>query len=346
MKIPIRIKIVRTLAAAGLLMSATVFAGSYTNNFNPSQPTDLTFGGNAVLTVYLTNQPQNSAILTDNNGGEQTGITMPDFDNTQAIESFTATFQLKLGPGTSPPADGVAFSFGPDVYAGAAYSETGATGTGDLAIWFHTWNNGPSTVGGVIYPVNAPAVNISFGGTQIGLYLLTAAQMVDSQFHPVSIQLTRAGKVSVVYQGQIIYTNFLVAGWAPTPGLFNISGRCGGSSEWAAVSQLSINTVLQGAAVAPTILTNPVSVTVNEHGTNTWRVVVDGTAPFTFQWTDNGADIPNETGPTYTMVNIPYTENTHQIRQGHQSGEYGRCHLRRGDLDGDPGHDSAYGPKG
>src|ERR1039458_7513401 len=102
--------------------------------------------------------------------------------------------QPKLGPGTSPPADGVAFSFGPDVYAGAAYSETGATGTGDLAIWFHTWNNGPSTVGGVIYPVNAPAVNISFGGTQIGLYLLTAAQMVDSQFHDVSIQLTRAGK--------------------------------------------------------------------------------------------------------------------------------------------------------
>jgi hypothetical protein len=314
MKIPIRIRIVRTLAAAGLLASATVFAGSYTNNFDPSQPTDLSFGGNAVLTAYLTNQPQNCAILNDNKAGEQTGITMPDFDNTQTIESFTATFQLKLGPGTSPPADGVAFSFGPDVYAGAAYSETGATGPGDLVIWFHTWNNGPSTVGGVIYPVNAPSVNISFGGTQIGLYLFPMAEMVDSQFHPVSIQLTRAGKVSVVYQGQLIYTNFLVAGWAPEAGFFNISGRCGGSSEWAAVSQLSINTVLQGAAVAPTILTNPASVTVNERGTNTFSVAVDGTAPFSFQWTDNGADIPNETGATYTMGPIPYTENGHLIR--------------------------------
>ena len=45
-----------------------------------------------------------------------------------------------------------------------------------------------------------------------------------------------------------------------------------------------------------------------------FTVVVDGTAPFTFQWTDNGADIAGETGPTYTMAHIPYTENNHQIR--------------------------------
>jgi hypothetical protein len=305
---------VRILAAAGLLASAPVFAGSYTNNFDPTQGTDLTFGGNTVLTAYLTNQPQNCVVLSDNITSEQASITTPDFDSSQAIESFTATFQLKLGPGTSPPADGLAFSFGPDIYAGAIYFENGATGPQDLVIWFHTWNNGPSTVGGVVYPVNAPAVNINFGGNQIGLVPIPMAQMVDSQFHPVSIELTRAGNVSVVYQGQLIYSNLLVAGWAPTAGLFNINGRCGGSSEWAEVAQLSIKTVLQGTAVAPTILTNPASVTVNEGGTNTFRVAVDGSAPFTFQWTDNGADIPNETGATYTMGPISYSENGHLIR--------------------------------
>jgi len=305
---------VLTVVAASLLSSATVFAGSYTNNFDPSQPTDLSFGGNAVLTAYLTNQPQNCVVLTDNSTSEQTGITMPDFDNSQAIESFTATFQLELGPGTSPPADGVAFSFGPDVYAGAAYSETGAGGPQDLVIEFHTWNNGPSTVGGVTYPVNAPAVDINFGGNQVGLVLIPMAQMVDSQFHNVSIQLTRAGKVSVVYLGQIIYTNFFIDGWAPTAGLFNISGRCGGSSQWAEVAQLGINTVLQGTAVAPTILTNPASVTVNEEGTNTFSVAVDGTAPFSFQWVDNGTDIPGATDSTYTMGPISYSENNHQIK--------------------------------
>ena len=187
MKIPI--KIASTLAAMGLLASTSVFAGSYTNNFDPSKPTDLTFGGNTVLTAYLTNQPQNCVVLNDNNINEEASITTPDFDSGQAIESFTATFQLKLGPGTSPPADGVAFSFGPDIVAGATYLETGATGPQDLVIWFHTWNNGPSTVGGVTYPVNAPAVNISFGGNQIGLVPIPMAQMVDSQFHDVSIQL-------------------------------------------------------------------------------------------------------------------------------------------------------------
>jgi hypothetical protein len=312
MKIPKAL--VRSLLGAGLLAGAPVFAGSYTNNFDPTQGTDLTFGGNTVLTAYLTNQPQNCVVLSDNNLQEQASITTPDFDNSQAIESFTATFQLELGPGTSPPADGVAFSFGPDVYAGAIYSETGATGPQDLVIWFHTWNNGPSTVGGVTYPVNAPAVNINFGGNQIGLVPIPMAEMVDSQFHNVSIQLTRAGKVSVVYLGQIIYTNFFIDGWAPTAGLFNINGRCGGSSEWAEVAQLSINTVLQGTAVAPTILSNPVNATVNEEGTTNFTVAVDGTAPFSFQWVDNGTDIPGATDSTLTMGPIPYTENNHQIK--------------------------------
>ena len=297
------------MVAAGLLAAAPVFAASYTNNFDPTQPTDLTFGGNTVLTAYLTNLPPNCAILTDNTAGEDSSITMPDFDSSQAIESFTATFQLKLGPGTSTPADGVSFNFGPDVTAGTSYSEEGAGGPNDLVIEFDTYNNNVPPL-----PPEAPAVDIKYAGTKLALYPLTAAQMVDSQFHDVSIQVTRAGKVSVVYQGQIIYTNFLVAGWTPTAGLFNISARCGGDAEWAAVSQLSINTVLQGAAVAPTILTPPASVTVNEHGTNTWSVVVDGTAPFSFQWVDNGADIPGETGSTYTMANIPYTENGHQIK--------------------------------
>jgi hypothetical protein len=313
MKMPIRIKIVRTLAAASLLASATAFAGVYTNNFDPTQPTDLSFGGNAVLTAYLTNQPQNCVVLSDNNTSEQASITTPDFDNTQAIESFTANFQLRLGPGTSPPADGVAFSFGPDIVPGAIYYENGATGPGDLVIWFHTWNNGPSTVGGVTYSVNAPAVDINIGGNQVGLYLFPMAEMVDSQFHPVSIQVTRAGKVSVVYQGQLIYTNFFVWGWAPTAGLFNINGRCGGSSEWAEVAQLSIKTVLQGAAVAPTILTNPASVTVNEGTTSTFTVAVDGSAPFTFQWMTNGVADANATGPTYTLGPISYGMNNAKI---------------------------------
>ena len=140
------------------------------------------------------------------------------------------------------------------------------------------------------------------------------AEMVDSQFHNVSIQLTRAGNVSVVYQGQLIYTNFFVEGWAPTPGLFNINGRCGGSSEWAEVAQLSIKTVVQGTPVAPTILTNPASVTVNERGTNTFSVVVDGSAPFSFQWMDNGSPIQGATDGAFTMGPIPYTENNHQIK--------------------------------
>ena len=81
-------------------------------------------------------------------------------------------------------------------------------------------------------------------------------------------ELTRAGKVSVTYKGQMIHDNVLVPGWAPTFGLFNFSARSGGEYCEQEVANLSITTVLQGAAVAPTIVTPPASATVNEHGTN------------------------------------------------------------------------------
>ena len=309
---------VRALLMAGLLVGGSVIAGTYSNNFDPTKPTDLSFGGTVVLTPYLTNwyQGTNCAILTDNTAGEQSGITTPDFDATQNIESFTASFWLQIGPGMSPPADGVSFNFGPDVYSGAAFTEEGVSvpGSPDLVVEFDTYNNGATTVGGVYYAAEAPALDIKYAGTKVGLVPLPLAQMENSEFQNVSIQVTRAGKVSVVYQGQVIYTNFWIAGWTPTYGLFNISGRCGGQAEWAAVSDLTINTVLQAATpTAPTILKSPASVTVNEGTANTFTCDADGSAPFTFQWMTNGVADPNATGQTYVLGPISYGLNNAKV---------------------------------
>ena len=309
MKIPI--KIVCALAAVGLLAGTPVFAASFTTDFSPGSTGYTLAGSGTPPGGYLTNYlGVNRAVLAVPVASSAGSVTVADFDGGQAIESFVANFQLYIGQGSATPADGVSFNFGPDIYDGEIGNEEG-TGATALTVSFDIYDNGVANEFGA---PSTPAVDIKFGGVVIASHPYTDADMVTSQLENVSIRLTRAGKVSVVYKGQIIHTNVFVPGWAPTFGLFNLSSRSGGQYAEQEVANLSINTVLQGAAVAPTILTNPASVTVNEHGTNTWSVVVDGTALFTFQWTDNGVDIPNETGPTYTMANIPYTENNHQIK--------------------------------
>jgi hypothetical protein len=308
--------LVRTLLAAGLLAGAPVFAGSFTTDFSPGS-TGYTLAGTSTPPAppggYLTNYAGvNRAVLAPNVSISAGSVTVWDsaLDNSQAIESFVANFKLLLGPGSADAADGVSFNFGPDIYDGQIGTEEG-TGPTALTVSFDIYDNGVADEFGA---PSTPAVDILFGGVVIASHAYDKADMVTSQLEDVSIRLTRAGKVSVVYKGEIIHTNVFIPGWAPTKGLFNLSSLSGGESCEQEVAGLSINTVLQGAAVAPAILANPASATVNERGSTNFTVVVDGTAPFSFQWTDNGADISGANNVTFTMGPIPYTENNHLIR--------------------------------
>ena len=55
------------------------------------------------------------------------------------------------------------------------------------------------------------------------------------------------------------------------------------------------------AAVAPTIVTQPASLTVNVGNTATFAVGVDGSGPFTFQWRRDGINIPGATSAVLTL---------------------------------------------
>ena len=307
------------MLAAGLLAATPVFAGSFTTDFAPGSTGYTLVGAGTDPGGYITNYVGNPvpyravlapAVAPSPDLANEGSVTIADFDGGQPIESCVANFQLQLGPGSPDAADGVSFNFGPDIYDGEIGNEEG-TGPTALTVSFDIYDNGVADEYGA---PSTPAVDIEFGGVVIASHAYDKADMVTSQLEDVSIQLTRAGKVSVVYKGEIIHTNVFIPGWAPTKGLFNLSARSGGEFCEQEVANLSINTVLQGAAVAPTILTNPASATVNERGSTNFTVTVDGTAPFSFQWTDNGADIPGATGATLTMGPIPYTENGHLIR--------------------------------
>ena len=309
MKIPR--KIACTLAAMGLLAGAPVFAGSFTTTFAPGSTGYTLAGTGTTPGGYLTNYlGVNRAVLAPPVAGNAGSVTLDDLDAGQPIESFVANFKIYFGQGSGNAADGASFNFGPDIAPGTVSAEEGPGGTA-LTVSFDIYDNGVANEHGA---PSTPAIDIIYGGTVIASHAYTKADLVDNQLDDVKVELKRNGTVSVTYKGALIHNNVLVPGWAPTFGLFNFSARSGGEYCEQEIAALSITTVLQGTATAPTIVTPPASATVNEHGTTNFTVVVNGTAPFTFQWTDNNADIAGETGNTYKMTQIPYTENNHQIR--------------------------------
>jgi len=304
MKLPI--KIVPLALAVGLLSCRTASAGTYTNDFSQWSG----FTPDALGVAFLTNQPVNCMVLTPAAASLGGSITLDNFDSGQAIESFTAVFKLQLGPGSTPPADGVSFNFGPGIFPGLVSSEEGInTGAGAITIAWDTYDNGLAAE-----QVPTPSLDIIFGGKVIVGHPFTDADMVTSQPEDVKVQLNRAGKVSVWYKGQLIHDNVFVPGWAPTYGLFNFSGRTGGSFEFQAVSSLGVDTVLQGAAVLPTVTANPQNANANEGGSATFTVGVDGTAPFTFQWYKNNVAIQDATNVTLVINPVHFTDNNATIK--------------------------------
>ena len=62
-------------------------------------------------------------------------------------------------------------------------------------------------------------------------------------------------------------------------------------------------------AGAVTITTQPTSQTAPERGSVTFRVLADGTPPYTYQWRRNGTDIPNATNLFYTIASATMPDN-------------------------------------
>jgi len=65
-------------------------------------------------------------------------------------------------------------------------------------------------------------------------------------------------------------------------------------------STISLTGTATAAAVAPTITTPPANQTVTAGQTATFAVVAAGTAPLSYQWQKNGANIAGATGASYT----------------------------------------------
>ena len=198
--------------------------GSFSTDF--SDPNDLSFlysgGGTRAdgVTPWYPFIETNTLHLTVNENNLSGSFSPIDFDNMSPIEGFTANFKLQFGPGTSSPADGAAFSFGPNVdQYSTSYNEVGAGGS-SFSVSFHTYTSN-----------DGPAVDVYLFGTQIGHVRIPVGDMVNSQLQDVVIELNRNSTLNVSYRGQVVYTNLYLPGWGTTNGFFIISARTGGANE-------------------------------------------------------------------------------------------------------------------
>jgi alpha-tubulin suppressor-like RCC1 family protein len=67
-------------------------------------------------------------------------------------------------------------------------------------------------------------------------------------------------------------------------------------------------TVADGGIIAPTIVTQPASATVNAGNTASFAVAAAGTGPITYQWRKNGAAIGGANGAVYTIAAVVMTD--------------------------------------
>ena len=293
------------LAAVALLSGAAAVAGSFTSDFsNPNQTGFTLNGGTRPDGVTLYPAIENGYLaITYAENSQQGSIILDDLDGGAAIESFTARFKLQIGPGSGNAADGTSFCFGPDISSSSNFSEEG-TGNG-VIVAFDIYDNGA---------LEAPAIEIKYGGASLAITKFAKADMVTSQFEDVFIQVTRSGVFNMAYKGQVLYTNLVLPNFIPTVGQFGIGARTGGENANQRVDDLNITTAVAGAVVAPSITSQPQSLQIAERDTATFSVGFDGSAPLTFRWLKNNVQIAGAAGATLTLNRVPFTDNNAKIK--------------------------------
>ncbi len=296
-------RLLACLASALAFMSPAV-AGSYNNDFTSSTPTGLTLIGTGTRgdgSDFIPIIESGHLVLTYAENGLQGSAFLDALDGASTVDSFNANFKVRVGGGSSTPADGWSFVFANDLDPSTSFGEEGPTTANGITVSFDIYDNGGS---------EAPAIDVKVNGNTVAHKSFTIFDMLSDNFVPVNIQLNKNGSLNVSFKGNVVYTNLFLEGFAPIAGgKFAFGARTGGlnANQW--VDDLSITTTVLAANVAPTITTQPANQTVAEHAQVKFSVVPEGTPPFTYQWLSNNVAVAGATGREFTIAAAPFTAN-------------------------------------
>jgi hypothetical protein len=308
--------------AAGLITSITGTGGE---------------GGQWITTDGIgvaTNSSDGYLQITAADTGQEGIAIFPDYDNGGIVTAFTFDCWVRIGNGTSIPADGFSIAYansddpvltggnfaeGPD--GGLNEPEEGTT-TG-ISVGFDTFasggsapwppdqltNIGPDIVGidvrvaGMLilqYPM--PTLNGSVTdptSIQTGPYDGTGNPDILGWAHLI-VSLNTSGELNIHYKGAQILTNY-ATGYVPAaPGQFVLAGRCGGLDENQDVDNITITTTIGDGVFSGAASGVPDGVQVLFYGSG--GDLVDVTAPATVS-IDGGPAVPASAVTTTVTTN-------------------------------------------
>lgn len=185
-------------------------------------------------------------------------------------------------------------------------------------VWTAWQYNSSGSVPGISGAVDSDV----FNGDSAGLF---STLVIAPSGPPVAPSITSQPQSQTVTQGQNATFSVSASGTQPmsyqwTFNGANISGatassytvanaQAGNAGTYAVVVSNSAGSVTSAdatltvnAGVAPTITTQPQSQTVAQGQNATFSVAASGSAPLSYQWTFNGANISGATASSYTVV--------------------------------------------
>lgn len=266
-------------AAAALLAAVGSRAETFTANFDDYMvPANTALYGDAIINID--NDGVNGVLELTPAAAPKTGsFIIENFSGNAPIGGFEATFKLLMGNGTTPPADGVSFSFADDLPDSTfSIAENGA-GTG-LSISFDTYNNGNNEAPAIdILGPDSPRNTDTPPVGSLHYAFSSWEKLAKGTFVDVKVKADADGTVDVVYDNTVIFTNVPNA-WKPGYGRFAFAARAGGSYEQAWIDDVVIKTFPAAA---------PVVVSYGPKG----EQVAPGT-PITFKVQDQGTQVSKD----------------------------------------------------
>jgi hypothetical protein len=296
--------------ATGLLLSGlalSVRAGTFSTDFNTGalpagSHTNANANGGAYLELTGGVGDSGCLKLTKNINSQNGSFILDDLDAGQPIYGFDATFKVRIGGGTSTPADGMSLSVGPSLADTSLFGEGGAGG--GLSFDWDIFNN----------PDNPPSpqINVRVAGGVVAYKSYTIASItttgdVTTWWADVHIHLNPDGSLNFDYKGVNVFTNFFIPGYqsianAGFPVRFGFGARTGGANANQWIDNLQITTYTTPMVG---ISQQPFSQTAQQGDNIQFDVRVANTNGVTYQWFSNNVAIAGATGQALMITNVP-----------------------------------------
>lgn len=201
----------------------------------------VSLSGNTYGNTYVTptNGVGNSGVLhlTDAFNNQTGSFLLNELTPGVPVQSFTASFMLRIGNGTAEPADGFSFNFASDLINGISTGAEEGVGTG-FSFCIDNYRFAPYPTGGT---ANTAGLKIKYAGTNVAGVQLPANWNAPV-YVPVSITLAADGAVTVLVDGTNVF-GAVTLPWTPTQGRFGLYARTGGLNVTHWVDDLNISAV-------------------------------------------------------------------------------------------------------